>query len=164
MHAIAMPPTKLIELPESKEPPEPSFNPLVWTLRIEGLVKSKKSLKYGEVLFLRSEIRIDNYRQFGWEPAEVRWEGFPVRYILSLTQPMTGARFVVFNSPGLKKVISIADVLEYNPLMAFKLNGTLLDPRLGGPLRLVYDDGSAHYGIKWVNLVELVDKAPTDSV
>jgi DMSO/TMAO reductase YedYZ molybdopterin-dependent catalytic subunit len=164
MHPIAMPPTTLIELPEIKEPPEPSFNPLVWTLRVDGLVKSKKALKYGELLFLRNEIRIDNYRQFGWEPAEVRWEGFPVRYLLSLTQPMTGARYLVFYSPGLKKAMSIADVLEYNPLLAFKINGNILDPKLGGPLRLVYDDGAAFYGIKWVNMVELVEKPPADSI
>lgn len=159
-----MPPTKLVEMPERKDPPEPSFNPVVWTLRVEGLVKSRKALKYGEVLFLRNEIRIDNYRPFGWDPAEVRWEGFPVRYILSMAQPMTAARFVIFHSVGLKKSMSIADVLDQNPLLAFKLNGNVLDPRLGGPLRLVYDDGDTYYGVKWVNVVELVDKPPSDAV
>jgi DMSO/TMAO reductase YedYZ molybdopterin-dependent catalytic subunit len=160
MHPLAMPPTKLIELPEGTDPPEPSFNPLVWTLRVDGLVRSKKALKYGEMLFLRNEIRIDNYRQFGWEPGDVKWEGFPVRYVLSLTQPTNMARFVVFYSEGIKRAMSIADVLEYNPILAFKINGNVLDPKLGGPLRLVYDDGNAHYGIKWISRVELVEKEP----
>jgi DMSO/TMAO reductase YedYZ molybdopterin-dependent catalytic subunit len=155
-----MPPTKLIELPDIKDPPEQSFNPLVWTLKVDGLVRSKKAFKYGEILFLRNEIRIDNYRQFGWEPPDVKWEGFPVRYILSLTQPTNLARYVKFFSEGITKTLSIAEVLDYNPLLAFKVNGNVLDPKLGGPLRLVYDDGNAYYGFKWINRVELVDKGP----
>jgi DMSO/TMAO reductase YedYZ molybdopterin-dependent catalytic subunit len=162
MHITKMPQSKLIELPEAKEPPGSSFNPLTWTLKVDGLVRNKKALKYGEILFLRNEIRIDNYRPFGWEPGEVKWEGFPVRYVLSLTQPTNLARVVIFYSEGMKLAMSIADVLEYNPILAFKINGNVLDPKLGGPLRLVYDDGTNHYGIKWIGRVELAEKKPDD--
>lgn len=157
-----MPGARLIELPDKEEPPAPSFNPLTWTLTIDGLVRSRKHLKYGEILFLRNEIRMDNYRVFGWDPPDLKWEGFPVRYILSLTQPSEEARFVVFHSETVKKTLTIAEALDYNPLLTFKLNGEILTPEQGGPLRLVFDDGTDHYGVKWIHRVELTPDRPED--
>lgn len=152
-----MPASRLIELPENPEPSSRDFNPLNWTLTIDGLVRSKKHMKYGEILFLRNEIRIDDYRPFGWDPPQVTWEGFPVRYILSLTQPTERARMVVFHSEAFKKALTIAEVLEYNPLLAFKLNGEIVSRDKGGPLRLVFDDGTDHYGVKWISRLEVTD-------
>jgi DMSO/TMAO reductase YedYZ molybdopterin-dependent catalytic subunit len=156
---------KLIELPAEGEAegPGPDFNPMLWTLTIDGLVRNQKNLKYGEILFLRNEMRVDNYKAFGWVPPQTKWEGFPVRYVLSLTQPTEGARFVVFHSHGLKKTLSIAEVLEFNPILAFKYNDENLSTEMGGPLRLVYDDGKDHFGVKWISRIELVGERPEDS-
>jgi DMSO/TMAO reductase YedYZ molybdopterin-dependent catalytic subunit len=160
---VSMPDSKLIEAPSEEEAPGPAFNPLSWTLTIDGLVRNQKRLKFGEILFLRNEMRIDNYSNFGWDPPQTKWEGFPVRYVLSLTQPTVGARFVVFHSHEFIKVLSIAEVLEYNPILAFKLNDENLPAELGGPLRLVYDDGNDHFGIKWISRIELVEERPPEA-
>jgi DMSO/TMAO reductase YedYZ molybdopterin-dependent catalytic subunit len=150
-------PKKFLEFPELPANEVPTFNPVTWALIVEGEVKKPLKLKYGEILFLRKESRLDDFSGVEGYPMSVRWEGFPVRYLLSLTQPEDEATYVHFCANEYGLTVSIPDVLEHNPLLAYKMNDKTLPTEYGGPLRLLLDDGEALKSVKWVNKVEITN-------
>jgi DMSO/TMAO reductase YedYZ molybdopterin-dependent catalytic subunit len=59
-------------------------------------------------------------------------------------------------------LLSLAEALTGGALLARYLNGTLLTPEHGAPLRLVAPGRACFYNVKWVDRLEvLAAEAPT---
>jgi hypothetical protein len=106
------------------------------------------------------------------------WEGVPLREVIWKTRPVANLRRVWYHGyhrdpkkpgPGFQSSLSINRVLEDPPgeqpvILAYKMNGDLLAPKRGGPVRLVAPDGYGFKSIKWLQRVVLTnDPAPNDT-
>src|SRR5262249_11327578 len=95
------------------------------------------------------------------------WEGVPLRDILWLTQPRENLRRVFYfgyhnDDPKqlFRSSLPVGRVLEdFDDLppviVCYKLNGQWLDPKRGGPVRIVVPEGYGFKSVKWLTHVVL---------
>ena len=70
---------------------------------------------------------------------------------------LVGADNVVFSSPGgYTTSLTIADIEESDPLLAYEVNGEILPKNQGYPVRLVVPDKLGYKWIKWVTGIEVI--------
>lgn len=90
------------------------------------------------------------------------WEGVPLRDLVWLTKPSANLRRVFYHGfhndepkQMFRSSLPVGRVLEdYDglpPVIAcYKLNGTWLDPKRGGPVRIVVPEGYGFKSVKWL--------------
>ena len=99
------------------------------------------------------------------------WEGVPLREVLWLTQPRENLRRVMYfgyhNDDAkqmFRSTLPVGRVLE-DPfdlppvILCYKLNGQWLDPKRGGPVRMVVPEGYGFKNVKWLTHVVLTNLA-----
>jgi DMSO/TMAO reductase YedYZ molybdopterin-dependent catalytic subunit len=99
------------------------------------------------------------------------WEGVPLREVVWLTQPRENLRRVYYfgyhnDDPRqmFRSSLPIGRVLE-DPfdlppvILCYKLNGQWLDPRRGGPVRIVIPEAYGYKNVKWLTHVVLTNLA-----
>jgi DMSO/TMAO reductase YedYZ molybdopterin-dependent catalytic subunit len=99
------------------------------------------------------------------------WEGVPLREVLWLTQPRENLRRVMYfgyhnDDPKqlFRSTLPVGRVLE-DPfdlppvILCYKLNGQWLDPRRGGPVRIVVPEAYGFKNVKWLTTVVLTNLA-----
>lgn len=97
------------------------------------------------------------------------WEGVPLREVLWLTQPRENLRRVMYfgyhnDDPKqlFRSTLPVGRVLE-DPfdlppvILCYKLNGQWLDPRRGGPVRIVVPEAYGFKNVKWLTTVVLTN-------
>ncbi len=97
------------------------------------------------------------------------WEGVPLREMLWLTQPRENLRRVMYygyhnDDPKqlFRGTLPVSRVLE-DPfdlppvILCYKLNGQWLDPRRGGPVRVVIPEAYGFKNVKWITHVLLTN-------
>jgi DMSO/TMAO reductase YedYZ molybdopterin-dependent catalytic subunit len=97
------------------------------------------------------------------------WEGVPLREILWLTQPRENLRRVMYygyhnDDPKqlFRGTLPVSRVLE-DPfdlppvILCYKLNGQWLDPRRGGPVRVVIPEAYGFKNVKWITHILLTN-------
>ena len=130
------------------------FQPLPWTVSIEGEVAKPKKIDLDALMKLAPlEERIYRHRCVeGWSIV-VPWIGFPLKALIDAAQPTSKAKFVQFETvyrpgqmPGLSRPVLNWPYVEglrldeaQNPLalMAVGLYGETLPNQNGAPIRLV---------------------------
>src|SRR5947207_14715131 len=97
------------------------------------------------------------------------WEGVPLRDVVWLTQPKANLRRVFYHGyhnddpkQMFRSSLPIGRVLEDPPglppvILCYKLNGTLLTPERGGPVRVVVPEAYGFKSIKWLNHMVLTN-------
>jgi len=93
------------------------------------------------------------------------WEGVPLREVVWLTQPRENLRRVAYygyhnDDPGqlFRGSLPMARVLE-DPfdlppvILCYKLNGQWLEPKRGGPVRMVIPEAYGFKNVKWITHV-----------
>jgi DMSO/TMAO reductase YedYZ molybdopterin-dependent catalytic subunit len=99
------------------------------------------------------------------------WEGVPLREVIWLTQPRENLRRVMYfgyhnDDPNqlFRSTLPIGRVLE-DPfdlppvIVCYRLNGQWLDPRRGGPVRIVVPEAYGFKSVKWLTTVVLTNLA-----
>jgi DMSO/TMAO reductase YedYZ molybdopterin-dependent catalytic subunit len=97
------------------------------------------------------------------------WEGVPLREVVWLTQPRENLRRVFYygyhnDDPKqmFRSSLPIGRVLE-DPrdlppvILCYKLNGEWLDPKRGGPVRIVVPEAYGFKSVKWITHVVLTN-------
>ena len=153
------------------------FQTRPWTVSIEGLVKSKKTLDIDSLLKLSPlEERIYRHRCVeGWSMV-IPWVGFPLSTLINAAQPTSKAKFVQFETvfrpgqmPGQTRAVLEWPYVEglrmdeaMNPLaiLAVGLYGETLPNQNGAPLRLVVPWKYGFKSIKSIVKVRFVDSQP----
>jgi sulfane dehydrogenase subunit SoxC len=96
------------------------------------------------------------------------WTGTPLRGLLEEADVQAGAVEAVFTGldAGMEadavqryqRSLQIADALEEGVLLAWAMNGELLPPQHGGPLRLMVPGWYGMASVKWLARIELVER------
>jgi DMSO/TMAO reductase YedYZ molybdopterin-dependent catalytic subunit len=130
----------------------PRFDPKTWDFVVEGLVRNPLRLTYKEFLKLPKVISLSDFHCVtGWSKLDNRWEGVAVKIISDMVKPLKEVKFVtVVAERGYTTSLPLDDLLDDDVLLAYKLDGNPLEPRHGGPLRLVVPKKYAYKSAKWV--------------
>ena len=154
-----------------------SFQPLPWSVSVEGLVQKPKTYDMDALLKLAPlEERIYRLRCVeGWSMV-IPWTGFPLSALIKQVEPTSKAQFVEFTSvlrpnqmPGQKRSVLDWPYVEglrldeaMNPLtiLAVGLYGETLPNQDGAPIRLVVPWKYGFKSAKSIVKIKFVDYMP----
>jgi DMSO/TMAO reductase YedYZ molybdopterin-dependent catalytic subunit len=141
-------------------PKNPRFNPETWTLTIDGDVKNPLRFSWQEFLKLPAVESISDFHCVeGWSVKNLNWYGVRFNALAQIVQPKENVKAVMFTcSDGYTTSLKLKDLNRDNVLLAYKLNGKLLEVPLGGPLRLVVPDKYAYKSAMWIQRMTFTQK------
>ena len=134
-----------------------------YRLRVSGLVENPKTFCYAEIKAMPKQEQItEHFCIQGWSGV-AKWGGVPMRHILDIVQPTTGARYAVFYSlsegsagGGYYDVHKIQDMRDELTILAYEMNGAPLSVLHGAPLRLRNENELGFKMVKWIAAIEFV--------
>lgn len=135
------------------------FVPLVdlskWTLEMDGEIEKPVTLNWKEFSRLPMiESLSDFHCVEGWSVMDCKWEGVRFRTLADLAKPKTTARYVTFACEDeYTTSLALKELLGNNIILACKLDGQVLEPGLGFPVRLVVPDKYAYKSALWIRKV-----------
>jgi DMSO/TMAO reductase YedYZ molybdopterin-dependent catalytic subunit len=135
-----------------------------WRFKIEGLVEKPASLSFAEIEALPKKIQVKNFLCVeGWGLDNQKWEGFHLKDLFSTVKISQKVKYVTFYATGGKywDSLSIAEALEPDTMLAYKVNDKNLPPESGFPLRLIIPRMYAYKGVKWVERIVFTEKQET---
>ena len=135
----------------------PKFDPLKWRLKVDGLVNNPISLSLDDLLsFPKKEIIADFVCVEGWGVEKQIWVGVTIKSIGLKAKIKDEAKFVTFYASGdiYKDSLTLEEAFLDETILAYQLNGKLLSPKQGKPLRLIVPSMYAYKNVKWVERVE----------
>lgn len=130
----------------------PSFDPKTWDFVVEGLVENPIRLTYEEFLRLPKVVSESDFHCVtGWSKLDNRWEGVAFKTVSDLAKPLKEANYVTIVAEGdYTTSLPLEDLLDDDVLLAYRLEYKPLEPKHGGPLRLVVPKKYAYKSAKWV--------------
>ena len=136
---------------------QPAIDAETYTLSVGGLVNRTLDLGYRDLLAMEAEERlVDLPCVEGWTETAL-WKGVRLADLLERAGVREGADNVVFASPGgYTTSLTLADIEETDPLLAYEVNGVPLPPEQGFPVRLVVPDRLGYKWIKWVTAIQVI--------
>lgn len=137
----------------------PPFDPSKWRFRVEGLVEHSLDLTWDEFRALPSiTVTADFHCVTGWSKLDNTWEGVSFRQIADRAGVLEAATHVSAKAPyGYDANLPLDALLDDDVLFAWSHDGTPLEPKHGGPLRLVVPKRYAWKSVKWVNAIGFLD-------
>jgi len=131
-----------------------------WTLVVNGEVEKPLKLSWDEIQKLpKFESVSDFHCVEGWSVLNCKWEGIQFKYLVDLVKPKDTAKFVSFEcADGYTTSLSLKEPLRDDALLAYKLDGKLLEEGLGAPLRLVVPDKYAYKSAMWITRIKFTSK------
>jgi DMSO/TMAO reductase YedYZ molybdopterin-dependent catalytic subunit len=135
-----------------------------WRLKIEGLVEKPASLSFADVEALPKKTQAKNFICVeGWGLENQKWEGVHLKDLFSIVKISQKAKYVTFHATGGKywDSLSIAEALEPDTMVAYKVNDKYLPPESGFPLRLIIPRMYAYKGVKWVERIVFTERQET---
>lgn len=140
--------------------PVPEFDPKTWDFTVEGLVENPMKLTYEEFLNLPKIISASDFHCVtGWSKLDSKWEGVAFKVISDLVKPLKEARYVtVVAEGGYTTSLPLEDLLEDDVVLAYRLDDKPLEPKHGGPLRLVVPKKYAYKSAKWVRKLRFTEE------
>lgn len=123
-----------------------------WSLTIDGEVEKPIRFSWKDLLNLPTAKVISDFHCVeGWSVRNCEWEGVGFIKIVDMVKPTKNAHYVTFEcADGYTTSLELKELLKENVLLAYRLNGSFLEPPLGGPLRLVVPDKYAYKSAMWV--------------
>ncbi len=140
------------------------FDEATWRLTVDGLVGTPLSLSFAELTALpQTTVVRDFYCVEGWGVNGVEWKGVLVKELVDRARVNGDATHLLFHSSDGVYTDSLtleqADLEDV--LLVHQVNGVLLPPDLGQPLRLIYPGHFGYKYVKWVTRVEAVNDKDT---
>ncbi len=144
-------PQRLAALPA--HPLEPAVGDGQAKLRIDGLVERVLELGAEELVALLASPRVTWQAPFscqeGWVVPSLTWEGWPLRALLDLAQPLPTARAVAVSAGSYSLWLTLEEAGQ--ALLCDRLNGAPLTREHGAPWRLLLPGGQCYTSVKWVD-------------
>ena len=133
----------------------PAFDPGAWRLEIDGAVAQPLSLSWAELNALPSMETVQYFHCVTtWSRYDNRWSGVSVAELLARCAPLDSARHVLvrcYDALGYTTNLSLEDFARPENLLATHHDGQPLEPKHGGPVRLVVHHLYAWKSAKWVS-------------
>jgi DMSO/TMAO reductase YedYZ molybdopterin-dependent catalytic subunit len=141
-------------------PSNPKIDTKTYTLTVDGEVANPVTLSWDDVLKLPKTVSVSDFHCVeGWSVLNCRWEGILFREIMSLAKPKETAQFATFEcADGYTTSLTLAELAGDYVLLAYKLDGKVLEEGLGFPLRLVVPSKYAYKSALWVTRVRFTSK------
>jgi DMSO/TMAO reductase YedYZ molybdopterin-dependent catalytic subunit len=130
----------------------PQLKPENYTLTIEGEVENPVKLSWNDFMQLPKTVSVSDFHCVeGWSVLDCKWEGVRIKDIEKLVKPKEVARAVSFESAD-NYLTSLfrEELVGEDVLLAYKLNGELLEEGLGAPVRLIVPSKYAYKSALWV--------------
>jgi DMSO/TMAO reductase YedYZ molybdopterin-dependent catalytic subunit len=136
-----------------------------WRLRIGGFVAKPLELSLAQLRDMPSRTQITRHDCVeGWS-AIGKWTGVPLANVLSLVQPASAARFVVFhcadpmdeNGTRYYESIDLEDAWHPQTILAYGLNDEILPIKNGAPVRIRIERQLGYKMAKYIMRIELVE-------
>jgi len=144
-----------------------------WRLKVDGLVANPLSLSLADLMRLPRRTQITRHDCVeGWS-AIGQWTGVPLGLILKAAALKPNARYAVFHcadnltgepakggeqSPGqYYESVDLTDAFHPQTLIAYAMNGRMLDVPHGAPLRLRVERQLGYKQAKYVERIEITD-------
>ena len=149
-----------------------------WSIKVEGLVHKPKILDVDKIIqAMPLEQRVYRLRCVETWSAIIPWSGFPLRELIKLSNPLSTARYVKFNTfidpniaPGQKnrfwepwpyvEGLSMSEAMHNLAFLAIGMYGHKLNPQNGAPIRLVVPWKYGFKSIKSIESIEFVKDPP----
>jgi DMSO/TMAO reductase YedYZ molybdopterin-dependent catalytic subunit len=134
----------------------PDIDPATYRLKVSGLVERPLSLSLDEIKALKAEERLVEVPCVeGWTEKAL-WKGARLADVLEKAGLKGDAETAIFSSPGgYTTSLTLKDIKDTDPLLAYEVNGGKLPADQGFPLRLVVPDRLGYKWIKWVTGIKL---------
>jgi DMSO/TMAO reductase YedYZ molybdopterin-dependent catalytic subunit len=131
--------------------PVPRFDPATWRFGVEGEVENPMEWTWDEFRALPgTSVDSDIHCVTGWSKLDNTWEGVHYRTLAEIVVPKPAARFVVSRAPsGYSANLPIEAMDDDDVLLAWNHDGTALEDKHGGPLRLVVPKRYFWKSTKW---------------
>lgn len=147
-----------------------------WLLEVNGLVAKPQTFDLSDLLKLEHEERVYRFRCVeGWSMV-IPWQGFALKRLLDLVQPLGSARFVAFETyfdeqqmPDADRAgiqlpyiegLRLDEAMHPLTLLATGLYGKPMPNQNGAPIRLVVPWKYGFKSIKSLVRITLTDKQP----
>jgi hypothetical protein len=133
----------------------PEINIDDWKLLVDGLVENELELSYENITSYPSKSVTATLKCVEGPAGRAKWTGVRLKYILDLAVVLGGATEVVFYAEdGYSSSLTLDDATADDVLLAYEMNGEVLPPDHGYPVRLVVP---GKYGYKWVKWIKHID-------
>ena len=154
-----------------------SFNPIPWTIKLEGLINKPKTIDLEKLLSLVTiEDRVYRLRCVEAWSMVIPWQGFSLSKLIKIADPLSAAKFVQFETifrpeemPGQRRRIlpwpyveglRIDEAMHPLTILSTGLYGHDLLNQNGAPIRLVVPWKYGFKSIKSIVTIRFVDKEP----
>lgn len=151
-----------------------------WTIRIEGAVKTPKTLDIDQILKTAPlEERIYRFRCVETWSMVVPWIGFPLSALLKAVDPTSNAKFVVFETlnepnqmPGVRRAVldwpyqeglRMDEAMNPLTLLTVGLYGQVLPNQNGAPVRIIVPWKYGFKSAKSIVSIRLSETMPATS-
>jgi DMSO/TMAO reductase YedYZ molybdopterin-dependent catalytic subunit len=123
---------------------------------ITGLVNKTLQYTYNDVVNHQKYQKVVTiYCVEGWN-ATILWEGILVKDLLQDDQFDPTAQVIIFSaSDGFTTSLPMDYILQNNIMIAYKMNGVILQPEIGWPFMLVAQSQYGYKWIKWITQIEV---------
>ena len=141
--------------------PAPAFDPATWKLTFDGLVGTPLAFTWAQFTALpQTTVVRDFYCVEGWGVDGVTWVGVSMKELMQRAQVGSDATHLVFHSGDgvYADILSLEQAALEDVLLAHNVNGVLLPPDMGQPVRLTYPGHDGYKYVKWVERVEAIDR------
>jgi DMSO/TMAO reductase YedYZ molybdopterin-dependent catalytic subunit len=140
--------------------PVPKFDPATWTFRVHGEVEEEMEWSWeGFRALPATRVTADFHCVTGWSKLDNEWEGVSFREIAARVRPTAAASHVLTYAPsGYTANLPLDVVMDEDVLFAWSHGGEPLEPKHGGPLRLVVPKRYAWKSVKWAIAVRFLER------
>jgi DMSO/TMAO reductase YedYZ molybdopterin-dependent catalytic subunit len=123
-----------------------------YTLTIDGEVDNPVKLNWKDFIALPRTVSISDFHCVeGWSVLDCKWEGVKIKDIERLVKPKAVARAITFDcADNYRTSLFREELASDDVLLAYKLNGELLEEGLGAPVRLIVPSKYAYKSALWV--------------
>jgi DMSO/TMAO reductase YedYZ molybdopterin-dependent catalytic subunit len=141
-------------------PENPKINLNSWKLIVDGDVENSVRFVWQDFLKLPSVESVSDFHCVEtWSVRNCKWYGVKFSTLVNIVKPSKNARNVFFKClDGYTTSLELKDLLKDNVLLAYKLNGKLLEVPLGGPVRLVVPDKYAYKSPMWIEQIAFMNR------
>jgi DMSO/TMAO reductase YedYZ molybdopterin-dependent catalytic subunit len=136
----------------------PKIDMTRWTLSLDGLVQTPRSLSYEEFKQLpRRTVTRDVHCVTRWSLLDSTWEGVPVSEVMKLVELKPEATHVMIHAEhGFTANLSLDDFLRDDNMLVDTRNGEKISVEHGYPLRMFIPHLYFWKSAKWVRGLEFM--------
>jgi DMSO/TMAO reductase YedYZ molybdopterin-dependent catalytic subunit len=130
----------------------PQLDLKTYTLTIEGEVENPVKLGWNDFLQLPKTVSVSDFHCVeGWSVVNCKWEGVRIKDIEKLVKPKDVAKAITFEcADNYTTSLFRQELAGDDVLLAYKINGELLDEGLGAPVRLIVPSKYAYKSALWI--------------